>query len=245
MNRLLLYSILSTCAAVGVVSHAAYTRKQFYPAVIYLVTSKFCIMVMCNFALMLTILFGQLIKKIFLGSLRAAEVETLYDNSRYAITETCLALTIFREEINLTVVTLFTALLFAKIFHWLCQSRVEYIEQSEIINRTTHVRILSLMAFLSALDVAFVAYCVSQIIETGPTVLVLFGFEFTILYISLQTIFVRYLLYMIDMSTGGNWTAKSSYVFYFELASEVVKVFLYLVRFVSSKIFCHLCRMMI
>ena len=58
---------------------------------------------------------------IFLGSLREVEVELLYDNARYAVTETCLALTIFREELTARVFTLFTALLFCKAFHWLVQ----------------------------------------------------------------------------------------------------------------------------
>jgi len=39
------YATLSGFLAVGVVSHAVFTRKQFYPAVIYLATSKFSILV--------------------------------------------------------------------------------------------------------------------------------------------------------------------------------------------------------
>lgn len=46
-------------------------------------------------------------------------------NAKYAITDTCLALTIFRQELDMKVVALFTALLFVKIFHWLAEMRVE------------------------------------------------------------------------------------------------------------------------
>ena len=63
-------------------------------------------------------------------------MELLYDNARYAITETCLALTIFREELTARVFTLFTVLLFCKAFHWLVQSRVEHIEQAGWSRRT-------------------------------------------------------------------------------------------------------------
>jgi E3 ubiquitin-protein ligase synoviolin len=49
---------------------------------------------------MLTLLTGRVVKTIFFGQLRDVEVEILYDNARYAITETCLALTIFREELT-------------------------------------------------------------------------------------------------------------------------------------------------
>jgi CRISPR/Cas system-associated endoribonuclease Cas2 len=51
-------------------------------------------------ALAATLLWGRVFKSVFLGPLRDVEVEILYDNARYAITETCLALTIFREELN-------------------------------------------------------------------------------------------------------------------------------------------------
>lgn len=54
-------------------------------------------------------------------------VQLLHENVRYAITETCLALTIFRDEINFHVVVLFTSLVFLKVFHWLAQSRIEFV----------------------------------------------------------------------------------------------------------------------
>jgi E3 ubiquitin-protein ligase synoviolin len=37
--------------------------------------------------------------------------------------ETCLAMTIFREEFNVHFVVLFVALLFVKMGHWLAQDR--------------------------------------------------------------------------------------------------------------------------
>lgn len=43
------------------------------------------------------------------------------------MTETCLAMTIFRDEFDIQFVIVFTTLLFLKIFHWLCQDRVEYV----------------------------------------------------------------------------------------------------------------------
>ena len=45
MARLAAYCLLSIAAAIGVVYYAWQTRIQFYPAVIFLVTSKFSIMV--------------------------------------------------------------------------------------------------------------------------------------------------------------------------------------------------------
>lgn len=46
-------------------------------------TSKFSIVVLGNFALVLTLLLGRIVKYLFLGALRDVEVEILYDNARY------------------------------------------------------------------------------------------------------------------------------------------------------------------
>jgi E3 ubiquitin-protein ligase synoviolin len=130
------YFLLSSSLTAAVVGYAFQTRAQFYPAVIYLVTSKPAMLVLGNMgtccrvivefvgmlwsrlslvfegglsrfpstthmaALAATLLWGRVFKAVFLGPLRDVEVEILYDNARYAITETCLALTIFREELT-------------------------------------------------------------------------------------------------------------------------------------------------
>ena len=88
---------------------------------------------------MLTILFGKMFKSLFFGRLRSGEVNAMMDKARYAVVETCLTLIIFREEISVKTVALFTALLFTKIFHWLASSRLEYIEQSQITGTFAYV----------------------------------------------------------------------------------------------------------
>ena len=179
-------------------------------------------------ALAATLLWGRVFKAVFLGPLRDVEVEILYDNARYAITETCLALTIFREELTTRVLTLFTALLFSKSFHWLCQSRVEYVE-SDTVSRWTHARLVTLMLLLLVVDVGFVAMCVY--LWNGPSVLILFGFEYTILAVSVLATLVRYVLHMVDMSIEGNWPQKGSYIFFLEFATEVVRFLAYVAFF--------------
>ena len=61
--------------------------------------------------------------QIFLGTLREAEVERINQRISQAIIETCLAMTIFRDEFNVKFVALFTVLSFIKVFHWLVQDR--------------------------------------------------------------------------------------------------------------------------
>ena len=46
--------------------------------------------------------------QVFLGSLREAEVERINDRISQAIMETCLAMTIFREEFNIEFCAMFT-----------------------------------------------------------------------------------------------------------------------------------------
>lgn len=47
----------------------------------------------------------------------------MYENARYAFTETCLALTVFRGDLTAVTIALFVQLLLVKAFHWL--SRVK------------------------------------------------------------------------------------------------------------------------
>ena len=120
--RFSVYALASTALVAAVAYQAYEARRQFYPTMIYLTTNKLSLLSLGNEALMLTLLVGQLVKTLFFGRLREAEVEHLYERSWYAITETCLAMTIFREEFNVSFVALFTALLFLKLFHWLMQA---------------------------------------------------------------------------------------------------------------------------
>ena len=50
----------------------------------------------CSQSLVLVILTGKLMRKLFFGQLRAAEFEHLMERSWYAVTETCLAFTVFK-----------------------------------------------------------------------------------------------------------------------------------------------------
>ena len=62
------------------------------------------------------------------------EVEHLYDRSWFAVTETCLAMTIFRDEFTSQIVALFGCLLAMKMFHWLAQDRVEYVSTAKYVS---------------------------------------------------------------------------------------------------------------
>ena len=135
--------------------------------------------------------------------------------SKYAITETMLALTIFREELNLRMLLLFTALLFIKIFHWLAAMRVESLARSEHMTRWQHVRLLSLFALMALVDWAFVcAIGLSLLRSKTASVLLLFGFEYLILSVGLAAAFAKYVLLVLDArweARGQHWNNKNTW----------------------------------
>lgn len=55
----------------------------------------------------------------------------LIERSWYAVTETCLAFTVFRDDFSPRFVALFTLLLFLKCFHWLAEDRVDFVSDEE------------------------------------------------------------------------------------------------------------------
>jgi hypothetical protein len=82
---------------------------------------------MFNAGIYLTVMLGKLLQYIFFGPLRAIEVEHLYERSWFAVTETCLAMTIFKSSFDSQFIILFVTLLFIKTFHWLVQDRIELV----------------------------------------------------------------------------------------------------------------------
>ena len=225
------YVVGSFVVAGGLVYHAMSTREQYFPAMLYLSSSKLSVVVLGNLAFALTLCLGHLLKAIFLGRLREAEVERLYERAKDAIMETCLAMTIFREEFNVKFVVLFVSLLFVKIFHWLCGDRVEHVETAPATSRLTHVRVCSLMFLLFALDVSFLRYAVAHTLKIGPSVLLLFGFEYVILASKAVATFARYCIVALDNFLDGRWEGKGTAVFYLELVTDLLHLFVYFVFF--------------
>lgn len=80
-----------------------------------------------NFGIFLAIMLGRIVQLLFFGQLRAIEVENLYERGWFTVSESFLAMTVFRDEFNSKFVLHFTVLLMSKCFHWLLQDRVEFV----------------------------------------------------------------------------------------------------------------------
>jgi E3 ubiquitin-protein ligase synoviolin len=222
MSRLAVYTLLSVLSFTGTLTYAWQTRVQFYPIVIFLVTSKASILVLSNLFLCLTFLFGKLLKSIFLGQLLDREVGLLWDKSRFAVTNTLLALTIFREELGVREAVLFVMLIFSKIFHWLCKERVKIMEGREDVQWTDHFRIVALKGTLLATDLAVVGVAIYMTQTKGPTVWIFFGFRYLSMAVLITSTFIRYLLFLRLLMTDGEWNGRETYTFYLDLITDVI-----------------------
>ncbi|KAJ0015087.1 hypothetical protein Pint_21089 [Pistacia integerrima] len=232
MVRLPTYAGCSLTLTIAVIYHAFSSRKQFYPAMVYLSTSKISLVLLLNMGLVVMCVLWQMIKRLFLGTLREAEVERLNEQSRREIMEILFAITIFRQDFSVSFLAMVTTLLLIKALHWLAQKRVEYIETTPTVPMLSHVRIVSFMGFLLLLDSLFLYSSVKFLIQTRQaSVSLFFSFEYMILATTTVSIFVKYIFYVSDMLMEGQWERKAVYTFYLELIRDLLHLSMYLCFF--------------
>ncbi|XP_033162076.1 E3 ubiquitin-protein ligase HRD1 [Drosophila mauritiana] len=220
----------SVCMALtsAVIGFAYYQKQQFYPAVVYITKSNASMGVIYIQFFVIVFMFGKLLSKIFLGTLRAAEFEHLLERFWYALTETCLAFTVFRDDFNPRFVALFTVLLFLKSFHWLVEERVDFMERSPVLGWLFHIRVGSLLTMLGILDYVLLIHAYNSTLVRGPTVQLVFGFEYAILLTVIASTAIKYVLHAAEMRTDTPWENKAVFLLYTELVIGLIKVVLYI-----------------
>ena len=211
------YFAFSSFLMFSMVVYACYSREQFYPIVLLLLTSKVSFVLMANMAFALALLIGKVCIKLFFGQLRDIEWELVLERCKYSVTETCLALTIFRSELYPSVFAYFLGLLFIKIFHWLSRSRLDYLEQVAQFSARTHTALLVVLFLLVVVDCIVCYQCVTYSFEKGRTVIVLFAFEFGALILSALNNLIRYVLNAIDNSLENGLSYKGLYFMILDL----------------------------
>ncbi len=174
--------------------------------------------------------------------------QRVYDTVRFAILETCLALTIFRAELSPYILSLFVGLLMLKAFHVLLDTRVENVrdrqphpplhqlytgcmqferhaqqvqleEAPEFDSRHSilgHIRFLGLAAVLLVANIVTLALFYVELLQHGPSVVLLFLFEVAVLLLALILCVYRYILFTIaqrvEQATGVEWHNHSLYL---------------------------------
>ncbi|GFQ02056.1 erad-associated E3 ubiquitin-protein ligase hrd1a [Phtheirospermum japonicum] len=225
MMKLQTYAGFSVMAALAVIFHAFNSRGQFYPALVYLSTSKISLVLLLNMGLVGMCIMWQLTKKIFLGTLREAEVERLNEQSWREVMEILFAITIFRQDFSVTFLAMVTALLLIKSLHWLAQKRVEHIETTPSVPKLSHIRIASFMGFLLVIDSIFM---------------------YMVLVITTVSTFIKYMFHVRDTLMEGQWEKKAVYTFYLELIRDLVHLTLcmcfFFIIFLNYGVPLHLMR---
>ena len=188
-------------------------------------------MLTLNLSICFTLFMGSLFKSIFLGKLRDVEVELLIDRLKYYIMEVSLALTIFRNELNLVVMAEFLLLLFLKSFHWLAKARLEYLEQILPIPFILHIRQISLLGVLMLADVGLGYYCLNYTMSKGKSVLILFGFECGLLTLSIMNVLSRYFIQLIDNQLVNGLRSKGLYIMLLDLLTDALVFITYVCFF--------------
>ncbi|KAK6133936.1 hypothetical protein DH2020_032328 [Rehmannia glutinosa] len=247
MMKLRTYAGFSSVAALAVIYHAFHSRGQFYPAMVYLSTSKISMVLLLNMGLVGMCIMWQLTKKLFLGTLREAEVERLNEMSWREVMEILFAITIFRQDFSVTFLAMVTALLLIKSLHWLAQKRVEYIETTPTVSKLSHIRIISFMVFLPLVDGIFLYNSIKCLVETRQaSISLFFCFEYMILAMTTVSTFVKYIFHISDTLMEGQWEKKSVYTFYMELIRDLIHLTLcmcfFLVIFLNYGVPLHLIR---
>jgi E3 ubiquitin-protein ligase synoviolin len=230
-----LYSLASVLLTAAVVHQAYVSKVQLFLVVQRLLTWKFGIFVLANQAIMFVVLAFVLLRRVFLGRLRANEEEFMYENVKYAITNTIFALATFRASLNLNVACLFVALMFMKIFHWLCKKRQENLEISVSPTLYRCATLLLLLSLLLGIDFVCIYMCAMELQAHGPSVLILFGFESLVFALMASSVLTKVLLHLYDVrsdsSTGSSsngWDNKAETMFVIELVTEVLTAFFYI-----------------
>lgn len=198
---------------------------------VYLWSSKLSTLVLGNFGLWVLAVVTWSLRKVFLGELRAPELELLSDNVRPTVMSLLFFLTIFRTQFNAAFLSGLVLLMCSKAAHWVAEARVNAMEQSPSDSSLTHARVASLLLLLLVVDTSIVYWAAARTLATGPSLLLLFGFEYCILALSATSLLVLFALNLVAVRREQAWHAKGTYVLYLEFAGSTLQSLVYLAFF--------------
>ncbi|KAJ1735768.1 hypothetical protein LPJ61_000365 [Coemansia biformis] len=228
--RLAVYGLSTTVLTAGIVAAAFMQHEYYYTACVRLAQSGAAMMVLANMGLLVTILLGKLLVRIFFGQLRTIEVERLYEQGWLAVTETCLALAVLRDEFDAATLTLFVFLLFCKVFHWMLEYRVGFMEQQQPprISAVFLARMITMSYLLALVDGLMVNYAMNMTLAHGATMMIVFGFEYALLLVRFVATCAKFVLNVIEIAHSGEWDDKTTYVFYVDLIDDLARLVVYI-----------------
>ncbi|PSR97115.1 hypothetical protein BD289DRAFT_451095 [Coniella lustricola] len=200
--RLAVYSGTSAALAAAVITSAFWQRANFYSAMVYLSQSNLCLMILVNLFFLIYGSFMYGLQRLCFGTLRPVEVEQLYEKAWFAVTETCLAMTVFRDDVGAFFLVMFTALITGKVWGWIGEGRVEVLEQQPPANpRLFHTRLVVSLLTSVIYNCWLLNYSIRTVIAVAkPTMMVMFLFEFAVLAVSSLHTALRYVISLVETS---------------------------------------------
>jgi hypothetical protein len=125
------YSSVSFVAAIVHVIYVLRTREQVYLSLLYLTSSKLSYILLGNAVLATFVKVFQNTVHYFMNGLRLMETEAIVDHIRWNVTETCIALTMFRQEISVKTLGIFMVIILGKCLHWALELRINHLRMTE------------------------------------------------------------------------------------------------------------------
>ncbi|KAL3438677.1 hypothetical protein BDV09DRAFT_94688 [Aspergillus tetrazonus] len=199
--RFAAYAGASVALATGVFLKALHQRANFYSACVYLSQSSANLMILTNVCLLAVGFLLFWLQRLLYGPLRPIETEQLYEKAWFAVTETCLAMTIFRGELGAWFLVMFVSLLVGKVWGWIGEGRVEFLEQQPPANPLLfHTRLVVSLLLSVMFDIFMLKYCIDTVLEQArPDMMVMFGFEFAVLTILSTSTAARYSISLVEI----------------------------------------------
>ncbi|KAL4913839.1 hypothetical protein BDW62DRAFT_157330 [Aspergillus aurantiobrunneus] len=199
--RFAAYAGASVALATGVFLKALHQRSNFYSACVYLSQSSANLMILTNVCLLAVGFLLFWLQRLLYGPLRPIETEQLYEKAWFAVTETCLAMTIFRGELGAWFLVMFVSLLVGKVWGWIGEGRVEFLEQQPPANPFLfHVRLAISLLLSVFFNMFMLKYCIDTVLEQArPDMMVMFGFEFAVLTILSSSTAARYSISLVEI----------------------------------------------
>lgn len=101
-------------------------------------------------------------------------------------------------------------------------------ERSPVLGWLFHIRVGSLLTMLGILDYVLLMHAYNSTLVRGPTVQLVFGFEYAILLTVIASTAIKYVLHAAEMRTDTPWENKAVFLLYTELVIGLIKVVLYI-----------------
>lgn len=97
-------------------------------------------------------------------------------------------------------------------------------ERSPVITWLFHLRVGTLLGLLFAINLTMIHYAYNTTATKGPSVQLVFGFEYAILLTVVFNTAVKYILHTIDLQSENPWDNKPVFLLYTELIIGLLKV---------------------